>query len=210
MVLRIGRFFQLPKREVNRALHQAGFTPEFVDLGLEHEDLRLVNQAIGTMLENHMPYPALVLDRNWDIVDANQTALSLVKLLGFTQSNNLVEGFIADAPETSKIVNWYESARVVLRRLQYEIGISAQVPSRLCELEQRLRAKLGTEASGEVSDDNRVVVSTFFRFGDLELSYFSVVAQLGTVQDVNVSELKVELMFPADDATTEFHQVSCL
>lgn len=206
MILKIGNFLFLPKREINSGLLAAGFSPVYAELPNNDAELEPVTTAIQQMLENHMPYPAIVLNQNWDVVNANKSAADLMSKIGFSSSTNLIQAIIDDDPKTSKIINWRESALAILSRLRYEIsfiGGSDTLESLERELSEHIAATCDelSEAQPE-----KLILSTQFQLTDSVLSFFSIIAQLGTVQDVTVSELKVELMFPTDDATKTYYQ----
>lgn len=206
MILKIGEFLYLPKREINRGLYSAGYSPAYTEFPIEHGDLKPVLSAIDQMIINHMPYPAIVLNQNWDVVTANDSAKRLLFDIGYSKHENLVEAIISDNPSTSKIINWQESASVLLVRLRHEISMLGG-SDRLEELEERLTLHLSGDNEATEIKDNQVVLSTKFQLANCVLSFFSVIAQLGAVQDVTVSEYKVELMFPSDDETKEFYKV---
>lgn len=208
MILKIGEFLFLPKREINRGLHSAGYAPVYTELSSEHEDLKPVFSAIDQMVENHMPYPALVLNQFWDVVKVNTSAKNILTELGYSGYINLIEALINDDPKKSKVTNWHESVLSVLSRLRQEISMMGG-SDRLEELEESLVARL-TETDCLIDTAEREVIpSTKFRVAGIELSFFSIISQLSTIQDVTVSELKVELMFPLDETTKNFYGVAC-
>ena len=204
MILKIGEFLFLPKREINRGLYLAGYAPVYTDLEVEHESLKPVFFAIDKMIENHMPYPALVLNQNWDVIKANESANKLLLELGYLNHKNLIEALILDNPKTSRISNWHETALAVLARLRGEISTSGG-SARLEELENKLSLCLPKDTSLVDVGEKPVVPPTKFRMGSSELSFFSIISQLSTIQDVTVSEFRVELMFPVDEVTKEFY-----
>lgn len=207
MILKIGTFLSLPKREINRGLYSAGYAPAYSELPYEHEDLKQVFSAIDQMLSNHMPYPAIVLNRYWDVVKVNESAQQLLSALGFTAYKNLVEAIIADDPVTSKILNWHESALTILVRLRHEISMLGG-SKRLEELEKSLTLRLAPVDNVLNIESQQAVLSTKLQMPDATLSFFSIIAQLSTVQDVTVSEFKVELMFPTDKETEAYYKKS--
>ncbi len=204
MILKIAEFLFLPKREINRGLYLAGYSPVYRDLPVEHENLKPVFFAIDKMIENHMPYPALVLDQNWGVVKANESASYLLSELGYSGYKNLIEALAFDNPRTSKIINWGEVVSSVLLRLRYEISMSGG-SSRLEELEKNLSLRLTQDVDTISFGEKQVVPPTKIRIGREELSFFSIISQLSTIQDVTVNEFRVELMFPVDEATKEFY-----
>ncbi len=184
----------------------AGYAPAYAEFPAGHKDLEPVLKAIDQMILNHMPYPAIVLNQDWDLVAVNDSARKLLSEVGYSEHKNLVEAIISDDPETSKIINWQESASVLLVRLRNEISMLGG-SDRLEKLEEKLASHLS--GGGEIVDidESKAVLSTRFQLADCVLSFFSVIAQLGAVQDVTVGEYKVELMFPSDDETREFYKV---
>ena len=213
MILKICTFLGLTKREVNRLLNIAGYAPAYAALSLSDKELKPVLEAINQIIENHSPYPALVIDRNWDIVNANNSANKLMTNLGFSAYTNLIEAIISDQPRQghiSKIINWYEASSLVLMRLREEINLLGE-PKRLQALAEKLNECLSSDEKSlydEIThkDTQKTVLSTRFKVNGEVLSFFSIIAQLGTVQDVTLSEFKVELMFPTDNATKNYYQ----
>ncbi len=205
MVLKIGLFLYLPKREINQGLLVAGFAPEFPELSSEHKDLKPIFMAIQTMIDNHMPYPALVLNQNWDVVNVNDSAKLMLTEVGYSGFSNLIEAMISDNPETSKILNWHETASAVLSRLRYEISVLGG-SDYLEGLEQELAKRLAPNNEFLGAEGEQIAISTRLEIKGKELSFFSMITQLGTVQDAIVSELRIELMFPLDDQTRDYYR----
>ena len=77
MVLRLARVLDVPIRERNQLLLAAGYAPVYTETGLAAEDAELVAAALARMLESHEPYPAVVMDRHWNILDRNHAAHAL-------------------------------------------------------------------------------------------------------------------------------------
>jgi len=204
MVLKIGGFLYLPKREINRGLYAAGYAPIYRELPIEHEDLKPVLNAIDKMLSSHMPYPAIVINQSWDVIKTNDSAIELLSNLGYLKHQNLIEALISDSQDTSKIINWREQVLMVLMRLRHEISMLND-SKRLEELEKKLSACL--DQVDEVIDieAGQPIIPVRLHMGNSVLSFFSIISQLSNIQDVSVSELKVELMFPADEVTMHFY-----
>lgn len=78
MILKIGTSLFLPKREINRGLDAGGYAPVYKELSHDDEQLKPVFDAINQMLQNHLPYPALVLNRHWDVVNVYASARDLL------------------------------------------------------------------------------------------------------------------------------------
>ena len=124
MILKIGLFLSLAKREINRLLTIGGYATAYSELSLEHKNLKPVTDAINSIIENHLPYPALVLNADWDITALNDSAKSLMMGIGFANQTNLIEAIINDKPTAThkpKIVNWLEASTLVLMRIREEL-----------------------------------------------------------------------------------------
>jgi len=205
MLFKIASFLFLPKREVNQWLYSAGYAPVYHELSEGDESLKLVYSAIDQMLTNHMPYPAIVMNQNWDVVQANDSAKQLMLDLGYDNYSNILEALIEDNPSTSKIVNWQETAFVVLTRLRHEITILGG-SEKLIELESRLAKCIDSAQEALIPDASQAALSMELNIDGNRLSFFSIISQLGAIQDVAVSEFKVEMMFPSDDETKAYYQ----
>ena len=203
MIIRLSHFLLLPKSEINTFLHSAGYAPIYTDLSVTDQSLKPVFEAIDKMIENHMPYPALVLNKDWDIIKTNDAANQLMIALGFQNHNNIIEALISDNPKTSKIIDWHKTVQLILIRLRQEISFLGD-SARLQSLEKQLSDCLPATEDQAISDE-KIVLSTKFKINNKVLSFFSIIAQLSTVQDITLSEYKVELMFPSDENTKVFY-----
>lgn len=204
MIFKISTFLCMPKRETNRALYSAGYAPIYRELPASDESLKPIFEAVERMVNNHMPYPAIVLNQSWDVVMANESAQNLLSSLGYSDHTNLIEALLADNPEKSKIINWHEAASTVLARLKQEITMLGS-HHKLQKYENELSKCLSLTTGSPKIEAKEIVLSTKIRLNEKILSFFSVVAQLSTVQDVALSEYKVELMFPTDEITKMYY-----
>ncbi len=202
MVLQLADSLTMPKPEANRALHLAGFAPAYATRSAEDQDLAPIHRAIAHLLDNHMPYPAIALDRLWNMQAANAAAITLLQDAGFAGHNNLLEALISQPPERSKIVNWDETIGLLLSRLQVE----AQDTPVLDDLVQRLSRHHATHAKGHRLDRSKAVIPTKFDIDGQIISLFSTIASFGSVQDIVLDDLRIELMFPMDTASDAYFQ----
>lgn len=72
MILSLAERLNVPLRQRNRLLLAAGFAPVYTEHGLDEPPLQVVQQAVRLILDKQEPYPAVVLDRFWNLLDANQ------------------------------------------------------------------------------------------------------------------------------------------
>ncbi|VAW12375.1 hypothetical protein MNBD_ALPHA09-115 [hydrothermal vent metagenome] len=205
MVLRLADCLEMPKPEINRTLLSAGFAPLYKSRPEDHADLAPVRQAIAALLENHLPFPGLALDRRWSITNANEAALKLLGEAGFGGHTNLLEALTDQAPENSAIINWEETVGLLLTRARAEMSSGGDDPI-LAGLVRDLETHFSRYAAGMDIDRTQAIIPTRFEIGGRTLSLFSTIAQFGTIQDLALDDLKVELMFPLDDVTKRYFQ----
>lgn len=199
MVLRLSETLQLPLDARNQILNHADFTAEYGDRQWSDAEMRPVRQAIDRMLQTHMPYPGLAVDRLWNIVQMNRTAQSLFGQLGMGVGDSLVDLLMSETA-ADLIENWPAVAKSAAARLRIESsaqGGIAKFESAASQLAQ---------AAGDAPRVASPVIPTVIRLGNTRLSMFATVAQIGTPEDVVLDDLKVELYFPVDDETATAFQ----
>ena len=202
MVVALSAAMDVPLRNRNTLLTSAGFAPAYAERKLTDSVLAPVRAALDFMLTRHDPYPGILLDRHWNLVQANRAAtLMFAPFLASRATANLVE-LLAANPLTEKlIVDWPAVARDFLARLRLEAAHAGDDP----ELE-RLIALLAAEPAlaGPVpvrDQSANPFIGSRLRVGDTEIALFSTIAEFGTVEDITVRDLRLELFFPADPAS---------
>ena len=201
MILRLATALGMPKPAANDALKAAGFAAAYPALPHHAPDLAPVRKAISMTLERHAPYPGVAVNRGWDIIDANEAAIAL--FAPFSPVSNMIELLIA-AAASDVVENWEETAMLSLMRLRAEIAHLGGdeklqgLATRLAEHPRLAKAEFGA------IDFNQAVIPTVLKVGDNRLFLFSTIAHFGTVQEVEASEIRIELMYPADEATAAY------
>jgi hypothetical protein len=182
----------------------AGYAPTYRQTALDAEEMAPVREALDTILAGHQPFPAIVVNRHWDIVTANDSALALLTegIAGHLLSPPANALRVSLHPDglAPRIVNFSEWAAHLVDRLRREA--EAYADPQLFELHDELCGYPGV-AGSEVHDDTagRLFVPLVLRAGTGELTFFSTVATFGTARDITVEELSIESFFPADAAT---------
>lgn len=204
MVLRLADTLDVPLRERNHLLLAAGYAPVYGEAALDAPQMAAVRQAIRLVLKAHEPFPAVVVDRGWNLVDANAT----IDLLTAGAAPQLLEPPVnvlrlALSPDglAPRIVNLAEWHAHLLARLRREIAVSAD--ERLIELLDELRQYPGDKPDVEPPGSGDVVVPLRIRTDLGELRFLSTVATFGTPLDVTVAELSIESFFPANPETAD-------
>jgi len=206
LVLHLAEHLDVPLRERNALLLAAGFAPAYAERPLDDDEMDPVRRALEHVLAGHEPYPAVIVDRRWDLVMANGTALGL-----FTEgiAAHLLEPPVnvyrlALHPEglAPRVRNLDEYRHHLLTRLQRDALLSGS--AELQALLQEVAAYPGRAVPDtlDVSPAELLFLPVELTTGDgRELSFFSTIATFGTAHDVTVAELSIEAFFPADDAT---------
>jgi transcriptional regulator with XRE-family HTH domain len=207
MVLRLAEHLDVPLRDRNDLLLAAGFAPLYSRSSMEAPQMTAVRSAIAQVLAGQEPYPALVADQDWNLVDANKS-LSL-----FTDgvASDLLEPPInvirlALHPEgfASRILNLGEWRAHLLGRLRRRIALHGD--ERLTELYRELLAYPCDQPVPDLGRDGEhgIVVPLRLRHEGHDLAMFCTVAVFGSPLDVTVAELAIETFFPADAQTSRF------
>jgi transcriptional regulator with XRE-family HTH domain len=201
MVLHLAEELRLPLRERNRLLLAAGYAPVFSEGRLGSPELAAVTEAVRQVLAGHEPYPAAVVDRWWNLVDANS---GLALLTGGVAPElleppvNVLRASLHPDGLAPRILNLGQWRGHLLSRLRQQVELTGdpELARLLAELEEYPG---GDPAAAEPAPS--LVVPLRVRHGDAELSFVSTVTTFGTPLDVTVAELVIESFFPADDAT---------
>jgi hypothetical protein len=211
MVLRLAAALDVPLRQQNVLLLAAGFAPTWHEGDLAAPELATVNQALDHMLAQQEPFPAIVVDRRWNVLRANAGTEWLTAFLtgpspasASTGTVNIAEWLMAPEGLRPLLVNWEEVAIYFLRGVQADA--IADGTQETADLLQRLLAYPGVPALSHVPALEELpspVLAMHFRKGQTSLRLFTTIATLGTPQDVTVQELRIECFFPADEATSQ-------
>lgn len=215
MVLQLAEALDLPLRERNRLLVAAGFAPAYATRELSDPDMAPVRQALELMLTHHEPNPALVLDRNWNLLMQNQAMGRAFAILDDPEAlwrrvcgdgpRNLLK--LTFHPEGARpfIRNWSEVANLLLWRSRREAETTANdalhaVVDEILDYEgipKRWRMPTHPDAPPPP------ILPLEYVIGGQPLRLFSMLSSFGTAQDVTADEIRVETFFPADDASGE-------
>jgi transcriptional regulator with XRE-family HTH domain len=211
MVLRLAAALDVPLRQQNALLLAAGFAPAWRESDLAAPELATVNHALDYMLAQQEPFPAIVVDRRWNVLRANLGAGRLTAFLtepspapAATGTVNIAEWLMSPEGLRPFLVNWPDVAIYFLRGVQADA--IADGTHETADLLQRLLAYPGVPALSHVPALEELpspVLTMHFRKGQTSLRLFTTIATLGTPQDVTVQELRIESFFPADADTTQ-------
>jgi transcriptional regulator with XRE-family HTH domain len=199
MVMQLSEALEVPRAERNRMLDAAGFRPAWVERPLSAADMDPVRRAIARVIERHDPYPALVVDRHWNIVAANQSGTLVLAAFGVAIGESILSALLEPGRAETMIENWPEVAAHTLARLRTESAHLGGDPV-LDKAASQLARDPALQKPPQHAD-MPAVVPTRYRLGGRIFSVFGTIAQFGTAEDIALADLKIELLFPADDAT---------
>jgi transcriptional regulator with XRE-family HTH domain len=210
LVLALAENLDVPLRERNAMLLAAGYAPRYHQTSLDDDTMASVRSALRELIRAHDPYPAVVVDRRWDVVMSNSGAQALLegvapRLLG--PPLNAYRATLHPEGMAPRIENLSEWAHHLLGTLDRQVAITRD--PRLRELLDEVRSYPNVAAldgswrtrTGPPS----VLVPLRLRVGEgadeRVQCWFSTNTSIGTPVDITLDELHVELFHPADEAT---------
>lgn len=207
MVLHLAERLDVPLRERNRLLLAAGFAPAFRERSFDESEMAPVREALERFLSAHEPYPALVVDRHWNVVALNRGVAfinrGVAAELRTPPANALRIALHPDglASRISNLANW---SGYLLARLRREI--EATRDPELESLYQELVAYPGTTTEHDPADlpnPNDILLMQELRIDDRQLAFFCTFTTFGTPRDLTLAELTIVAFYPANPETVE-------
>lgn len=198
MVLRLAEALDMPLRERNAMLVAAGFAPQFGDSDWHGEAMAEVRQAASLLLAAHEPYPALVLDMAFTILDANPPALAMIgagrDVLGQV---NLVDLVYQPGPVRESIVNWTDVAEYLLHRMREGVRRRG-AHSAIGTILRRAMAQPGAAALSAVRVQKRgsILLPLEFEVAGEVTRWFTTVTTFGAPLDAMAEEITIEQFHP--------------
>ena len=205
MLLRLAEHLDVPLRERNTWLLAAGYAPMFEERRLDNPALHEARRAIDTLLKSTEPFPALVVDRGWNLVTANSAVAPLMSLVTdkvlLQPPINVMRLTLHSSGLAPRVVNLSEWRRHMLDRLHRQITLTND--RGLLPLLEELRGYSGPEPDARPATDGHesIFVPFQLRTDRGVLSFFSTTTVFGTAVDITLSELTLESFFPADPET---------
>lgn len=209
MVVQLSTALDVPLRQRNAMLLAAGFAPAYRESNLAAPELTPVRQAIDRMLKQQEPYPAVVIDRLWNLLDANEAAHAFTVFLSEGpppppppgKQPNLLRNLLDPKGLRPKLANWEEVARYLVSTTYAEILADGGEPKALAFIEEVMAYPDVPASFRKLRFEERPppVLTLDFIVGGKSLSVFTTIATLGTPQDVTLQEVRIECFFPADD-----------
>jgi len=201
MLLKLAEHLGVPPRERNTWLLAAGYAPIFEERKLDNPALHEARQAIDVLLKSAEPFPALVVDRGWNLVAANSAVQPLMSLVAdgtlLQPPINVMRLSLHPGGLAARVANLSEWRGHLLDRLYRQVTLTND--RTLLPLLEELRGYPSPESPAPAA--NNVFVPFRLRTNQGLLSFFSTTTVFGTAVDITLSELTLESFFPADPET---------
>jgi len=211
-LLQLATTLDVPLRERNALLLAAGYAPIYTEAAWDAPEMHVITGVLKRMLRQHEPFPALVMDRYWNVLLTNEAAprffSRFIDLSLYPQPRNMLQLMFDPDGMRPFIRNWSEVAQSLLERIRRE-AVGRIIDNRMKALIASLLTYSGETFASKVirlSSSTPVIPLSFEKDGRV-LNYFSMVTTVGSPQSVTAQELRVECMFPADDDTESHHGI---
>ncbi|MGE8490495.1 MAG: helix-turn-helix domain-containing protein [Paraburkholderia nemoris] len=220
MLMDIAQALDIPLRERNTLLLAAGYAPMYADAAWNAQEMQSVTNALGRMLRQHEPFPALVMDRYWNVMMTNDAAPRFfncfIDMAARKGPRNMLHLVFDPDGMRPFVSDWQTVADSLIQRV-YRESVGRVIDDRTRELLDALRAYPDVEGNREAERPELaakaeaasvaampVIPIGFVKNGQV-MKYFSMIATVGTPQTIAAQELRLECMFPADDETEARH-----
>jgi hypothetical protein len=182
-------------------LMAAGHAPRYAETPMDDESMTSVRRAVDMVLAHHQPFPAVVVDRRWDLVAANPAALLLAEgcdpvLMG--PPMNVVRLSLDPLGFAPRVRNFAEYGGHIIDRLRQQVANSADPD--LTALLEEVSVHVPEHREGPGSPLG-VLLPLMIEMDGTVLSLFTTITTFGTPLDITTAELAIEAFFPADDVT---------
>lgn len=207
MVLRLAERLDVPLRERNAMLVAAGYAPMYRERPLDDPALAAAREAVQLILRSHEPYPALAIDRYWNLLASNAMVAPLLAGVDpalLQPPVNVLRLSLHPGGLAPRIVNLGQWRHHLFERLRQQIQATGD--AKLQALFDELRAyPAGPDADATRLEGEVLGIAMPFRLRTEagELAFISTTTIFGTPVDVTLQELALETFFPADAATGE-------
>jgi len=215
-LLDIAQALDIPLRERNTVLLAAGYAPIYSEGAWNAAEMQTINAAMGRVLQQHEPFPALVMDRYWNVLMANDAAPrffnSFIDMAARQGPRNMLHLIFDPDGMRPFVADWESVAKSLIQRV-YRESVGRVVDEKTRELLAALLAYPDVKAEWKspkalgampVTSNMPVIPLSFVKDGKV-LNYFSMVTTVGTPQTVAAQELRIECLFPADEVTERHH-----
>ncbi|MGI4815613.1 MAG: helix-turn-helix domain-containing protein [Janthinobacterium lividum] len=212
-VLMLAQTLDVPLRERNALLLAAGYAPVYSEAPWNAQEMHSITRAVERVVRQQEPYPAIVMDRHWNVLMANDAALRFfnhfIDMAARKGPRNMLHLIFDPQGMRPFVADWDEVSRSLLQRV-YRESVGHVIDDGTRRLLDELLAYPDIPSDWKAHQaafaaPTMPVIPLGFVSDGAVLRYFSMVTSVGTPQTVAAQELRLECMFPADDATEARH-----
>lgn len=202
---RLAEQLDVPFRAKNGMLTAAGFAARHGERPLDDPEMQRARVSVEHILKGHMPFPAIAVDRHWNIVSMNAATSFLTEQISAAMLAPPINAIrLALHPDglAPQVVNLAEWHAHVLEQLDRQIAASADAG--LIALREEVAGyphEGGEEAAP--ADADRIWLPLVLETTAGRMAFISTITIFGTPVDVTLAELAIEAFYPADDETAE-------
>jgi transcriptional regulator with XRE-family HTH domain len=213
-LLILAQTLDVPLRERNALLLAAGYAPIYSEAPWSAQEMHHVIRALERVVRQHEPFPAIVMDRHWNVLMTNDAAPRFfghfIDMASRGGRRNLLHLMFDPQGLRPFLADWDNVARSLLQRVHRE-SVGHAIDEGTSRLLDELLAYPDVPRDWKshvvsTATPTMPVIPLGFISEGVVLRYFSMVTSIGTPQNVAAQELRMECMFPADDATEARHQ----
>jgi transcriptional regulator with XRE-family HTH domain len=207
LLLHLAEELDVPLRERNTLLVAAGFAPVYRETPIDAPEMGAVREALERVLHGHEPYPAVVVNRHWELVLANDALALLVEGVApelLEAPVNVLRVALHPDGLARRVANFDEYSAHLVGRLRREVDRTgdAELAALLAEVQGHPGVSLDLADLEADAASREVVLPVILDDRGERLSFFSTISTFGTAIDITLADLAVEAFFPADDATS--------
>ncbi len=208
MVLLLAEVLDVPPRSRNDLLAAAGYAPIYRESNLDAPEMSQFRHALDFILRQQEPFPAIVLDRYWNILLGNE---GTARFMGLWMESEAIDALgppnglrLICHPQALRpyIVNWESTAAALIQWLHRDLLRSADAGMQL--LLDELLAYPDVPRNWRTLDldaPTAPFLAIEMQKDDVHLRFFTTLTTLGTPYDITLHELRIESFFPADEST---------
>ena len=204
MIQRLADRLDVPHRARNALLLAAGYAPDYAEKALDSPEMAGVRKVIDHILKGHEPYPAIAVDRHWNMVASNNAIGILIEQISphlLQPPVNVIRLALHPEGLAPQIANFSEWRSHILDRLDRQVEASAD-PG-LAALREEVAAYPSCYNDNEGGMENPIAVPLLLDTVVGRVAFVSTITIFGTPVDVTLSELAIEAFFPADAQSAE-------
>ena len=215
-LLELAQTLDIPLRDRNTLLLASGYAPIYSEGAWNAPEMQSVTSALERILRQHEPFPAVVMDRYWNVLMTNEAAPRFfncfIDMAARKTPRNMLHLMFDPEGMRPFVANWENLAKGLFERV-YRESVGRVVDEKTRELLAALLAYPDVKTEWKIPKARRTasaapimpMIPMSFVRGDKALNYFSMVTTVGTPQTVAAQELRIECLFPADEATESHH-----